>query len=55
LVEKGEELGLFTFGGSSIIVAFEPGRMRFCDDLREKSIERSAINVEVGMNMGTAC
>ncbi|ETI29239.1 phosphatidylserine decarboxylase [Cladophialophora carrionii CBS 160.54] len=32
-LRKGEEVGLFQFGGSSIIVAFEEGKIRFDEDL----------------------
>lgn len=32
-VEKGDEVGLFQFGGSSIIVAFEKDRIEFDEDL----------------------
>jgi phosphatidylserine decarboxylase len=30
---KGEEKGYFSFGGSSIIMLFEKGRVKFCEDL----------------------
>jgi phosphatidylserine decarboxylase len=36
-VSRAEELGYFKFGGSTIIVLFEPGTMRFDDDLIENS------------------
>lgn len=53
-VEKGEEIGLFQFGGSSIIVAFEKGRIQFDQDLLEVSQRRVMMDVEVGMSLGTA-
>ncbi|KAF1960508.1 phosphatidylserine decarboxylase [Byssothecium circinans] len=53
-IRKGEELGLFQFGGSSIIVAFKPGRVRFDDDLRENSKNCVQVSVEVGMGLGRA-
>jgi len=37
-VKRGEELGYFKFGGSTIVVLFEEGRMRFDDDLADNSM-----------------
>jgi phosphatidylserine decarboxylase len=54
-VEKGDEVGLFEFGGSSIIVAFEEGRIRFDEDLLSVSKRAIMMDVEVGMSMGKAC
>ncbi|KAK5441457.1 hypothetical protein LTS15_011223 [Exophiala xenobiotica] len=53
-VEKGEEVGLFQFGGSSIIVAFENGRIQFDADLLEVSRQQIMMDVEVGMSLGKA-
>ncbi|KIW36698.1 phosphatidylserine decarboxylase [Exophiala oligosperma] len=50
-VEKGEELGLFQFGGS-IIVAFEQGRIRFDEDLLRVSRSLVMMDVEVGDESG---
>lgn len=36
-VRRGEELGYFKFGGSTLLVLFEPGRMKFDDDLVDNS------------------
>lgn len=36
-VKRAEELGYFKFGGSTILLFFEPGRMVFDDDLVENS------------------
>jgi len=36
-VGRAEELGYFKFGGSTLLVLFEPGKMRFDDDLVENS------------------
>lgn len=36
-VKRGEELGYFKFGGSTILVLFEEGTMRFDDDLVDNS------------------
>jgi phosphatidylserine decarboxylase len=36
-VHRAEELGYFKFGGSTILLLFEPGTMRFDDDLVDNS------------------
>ena len=36
-VSRAEELGFFKFGGSTLLLLFEPGRMRFDDDLVSNS------------------
>lgn len=36
-VRRAEELGYFAFGGSTILLLFEPGKMRFDDDLVDNS------------------
>jgi phosphatidylserine decarboxylase len=51
-VQKGEEVGVFEFGGSSILVAFESGRIRWDDDLVGWSRKSIMVDVEVGMQMG---
>jgi len=53
-VTKGDEVGIFKFGGSSIVVAFERGRMQWDTDLLEWSKKRIMVAVEVGMPMGRA-
>ena len=53
-VEKGEEIGWFEFGGSSILVVFEPGRILFDRDLVEASEQATTVSVDVGMRMGVA-
>lgn len=53
-IKKGEELGLFQFGGSSIIVAFQQGRIEFDEDLRVNSKKCIQVAVEVGMGLGRA-
>ena len=51
-MKKGDEIGLFQFGGSSIIVAFEKGRIQLDEDLEKLSHQRIMVDVEVGMSMG---
>jgi phosphatidylserine decarboxylase len=45
---------MFQFGGSSIIVAFQKGRIRFDQDLLDVSKHTIAMDVEVGMTLGQA-
>ncbi|WP_395747133.1 archaetidylserine decarboxylase [Prosthecobacter sp.] len=47
-VEKGAEKGYFRFGGSCFITIFEPGKIRFADDL----VEHSRAGREVYARMG---
>ncbi|KAF2192348.1 putative phosphatidylserine decarboxylase [Zopfia rhizophila CBS 207.26] len=53
-INKGDELGVFQFGGSSILVAFQHGRIRFDDDLLDCSKRCIQVSVEVGMSLGEA-
>jgi len=53
-IRKGDEVGLFQFGGSSIIVAFQEGRIYFDKDLLGLSRQRTMVDVEVGMSLGKA-
>jgi len=47
-VTKGDEKGYFRFGGSCFMTIFEPGRVRFADDL----VKSSAAGREVYAKMG---
>ncbi|CAI6067134.1 unnamed protein product [Clonostachys chloroleuca] len=51
-VAKGDELGHFQFGGSSIIVAFQNGQTSFDQDLLDLSKQRIQVAVETGMSLG---
>ncbi|KAL9126120.1 MAG: hypothetical protein Q9217_004781 [Psora testacea] len=53
-IGKGEELGIFQFGGSSIVVVFEKGRITFDEDLLSMSKRAIAVDVDVGMSLGKA-
>jgi phosphatidylserine decarboxylase len=46
-VARAEELGYFKFGGSTLLVLFEPGVMKFDDDLVENS--KSALETLVSL------
>ncbi|KZT61988.1 putative phosphatidylserine decarboxylase [Calocera cornea HHB12733] len=53
-IAKGEEVGCFEFGGSSVVVAFEPGRIVFDQDLVEWSKKAVEVDVEVLSSLGRA-
>lgn len=52
-VAKGAEKGYFRFGGSSTILVFEPGKIRFADDLVEQSAAHQELYCLMGDKMGT--
>nr|POE49218.1 phosphatidylserine decarboxylase proenzyme 3 [Quercus suber] len=51
-VKRAEELGYFKFGGSTILCLFEPGVMKFDDDLIDNSNGALETLVRVGMSIG---
>ncbi|KAF7550539.1 hypothetical protein G7Z17_g5654 [Cylindrodendrum hubeiense] len=51
-VRRAEELGYFKFGGSTILLLFEPGRMTFDNDLVDNGCEAIETLVRVGMSIG---
>ncbi|POR38412.1 Phosphatidylserine decarboxylase proenzyme 2 [Tolypocladium paradoxum] len=51
-VKRAEELGYFKFGGSTILVLFEPGKMRFDDDLADNSSGALETLIRAGMSIG---
>lgn len=53
-VTKGIEKGYFRFGGSSTITIFEPGRIRFDEDLLEHSRQRRELYARMGDRAGVA-
>ena len=53
-VTKGEEKGLFKFGGSCAITLFQPGRIRFDPDLVEQSCDCVETYARMGDRLGEA-
>ncbi|VEU21946.1 DEKNAAC102944 [Brettanomyces naardenensis] len=52
-LKKGDELGYFKFGGSTVIMLFEEGKISFDEDLAYNSEQRSIETlVKVGMSIG---
>lgn len=52
--EKGEEKGLFMFGGSCVITVFQRGRIKFADDLVRYSKAHREVYAKMGDLLGTA-
>jgi len=53
-VTKGEEKGLFKFGGSCVVTLFARGRIRFDDDLVAQSREHVETYARMGERLGVA-
>ena len=51
-VRRAEELGYFKFGGSTILLLFEPGVMKFDSDLIDNSHGALETLLRVGMSIG---
>lgn len=51
---KGSEKGYFSFGASSLIILFEPDRIRFDQELIEATKQGKEILCKMGESMGTA-
>jgi phosphatidylserine decarboxylase len=51
---KGDEKGYFSFGGSSLILLFEPGRILFDEDLLYATAQGLEIKCLFGQSMGFA-
>jgi len=53
-VAKGEEKGLFRFGGSCVVTIFQPGRITFDRDLVEQSANQLEVYAKMGERLGVA-
>ncbi len=51
---KGDEKGYFSFGGSSLVLLFEPNRIQFDQDLLDTSLQRMEIKGLLGQSLGVA-
>jgi len=52
-VKKGDELGYFAYGGSTVICVFPPGMITFDQDLVKTSEQSLETLVKVGYSLGT--
>lgn len=53
-VAKGEEKGLFKFGGSCVVTLFRPGKIKFDADLVQQSAAGLEVYARMGESLGTA-
>jgi len=53
-IAKGEEKGLFKFGGSCVITIFQPGRIKFDADLVAQSASGLEVYARMGERLGEA-
>lgn len=53
-VAKGEEKGLFKFGGSCVVTIFQPGKIKFDADLVKHSAEGLEVYARMGERLGAA-
>ncbi len=53
-VAKGDEKGLFKFGGSCVVTLFQPGRVKFDADLLEQSANQTEVYARMGERLGEA-
>jgi phosphatidylserine decarboxylase len=53
-VNKGDEKGYFSFGGSSMILLIEPDRIRFDDDIAQASAKFTEMLCLFGQSLGRA-
>jgi phosphatidylserine decarboxylase len=53
-VAKGEEKGLFKFGGSCVVTLFQKGRIRIDEDLLKSSAENVEVYARMGDRLGEA-
>jgi phosphatidylserine decarboxylase len=51
---KGEEKGYFSFGGSCLILLFEPAKIVFDQDLIDTSMKKMEVRGLLGQSLGTA-
>lgn len=52
-VKKGDELGYFAYGGSTVICVFPPGMITFDQDLVKTSEQSLETLMKVGYSLGT--
>ena len=54
VVAKGDEKGLFKFGGSCVVTIFQPGRIRFDADLVQQTAAGLEVYAKMGESLGVA-
>jgi len=52
-IKKGEEMGYFAFGGSTILTIFQPGKVIFDEDIILNSSKPIETLMKMGESIGT--
>jgi len=52
-IERGDEKGMFRFGGSTVVVLYEPGRVRMDGDILDHSKKSIETFVRLGTSVGS--
>ncbi|MGZ2368400.1 phosphatidylserine decarboxylase [Ancylomarina sp. YFZ004] len=52
-IQKGEEKGYFAFGGSTLVLFFEKGKVKLADDLLENTLKGYETSVFMGENIAS--
>eukprot|EP00298_Acanthocystis_sp_HF-20_P013438 c20351_g1_i2.p1 GENE.c20351_g1_i2~~c20351_g1_i2.p1 ORF type:complete len:623 (+),score=210.48 c20351_g1_i2:32-1870(+) len=55
IVSKGDECNYFAYGGSTVITLFQKGKIRFDEDLVERSLKPLETHILMGDSLGRAC
>ena len=53
VLERGDEVGLFQYGGSALVVVHEKERIEWDEDLREATLRQWMVAVKVRERVGT--
>ena len=51
-IKKGEEIGLFSYGGSNVIIVFEKGKMKWDEDIERNTKDFIETDILVGEKIG---
>ena len=54
-INRGQEKGMFLYGGSTVILLLEKGRATLNGDLLEASARGEEVPVQMGQSIGKAC
>jgi phosphatidylserine decarboxylase len=54
-LKRGDEIGYFAFGGSTVLILFQKGKIAFDSDLLANSKKPIETLVQMGNHIGTAC
>ncbi len=53
-INKGDELGWFKYGGSTVVLLFQKGKITISDDLVYNSVVRIETLVKMGQEIGVS-